>query len=137
MASNFESLLIKRRKNKVVADVSLSPCRSHASSYNSFLLFLLFLLSSSSFSSLPFLFFVFFFLPLLFLLSCPSPPPPYQECKAAIKEKFVANKNIRDLRTIDYLVAKGSFFKILSFLNIGNLHSLSGHELTVWTGRTC
>jgi len=34
-------------------------------------------------------------------------PKDVAECKAAIKEKFVANKNIRDLRTIDYLVAKG------------------------------
>jgi len=34
-------------------------------------------------------------------------PRDVGECKAAIKTKFLANKDIKDLRTVDYLVAKG------------------------------
>lgn len=34
-------------------------------------------------------------------------PKNTTECKAAIKQKFMANKDIKDLRTVDYLVAKG------------------------------
>jgi len=34
-------------------------------------------------------------------------PVTTEACKNAIKAKFIANKDIKDLRTIDYLVAKG------------------------------
>lgn len=34
-------------------------------------------------------------------------PKDVLECKTAIKIKFLKNKDVRDLRTIDYLVAKG------------------------------
>ena len=62
----------------------------------------------------------------LSLLSQPllviSPFP--QECKAAIKARFLEKKDIRDLRTIDYMVAKGQMDLIETKENWGQKHHL-------------